>query len=562
MAQSRMILQELAKGIKRRDVREESRALVAKWAETNLLVGLETETEKANMSVLLENEVKELISEASSMAAGDVQGFASVAFPMVRRIFGKAIANKIVSVQPMSLPAGLIFFIDFVYNTSRLANVADESIFGGGRVASQTTGGVFVDDSGTTRYGEKGFLAMNNGYSTATGSIAGLAITEVHAPFEVGGTDNTANAAIRYDPDLASGSYATVIKVPITQAQFRDDLPEANYVPIVSTLSGGSSGSVQVRRLTYRNNQDLFLNLVYHSTASFGSLNTGSQTVTLTFPRKDAWTSPNLGAIAGTSPWELEFQAEIPEINIKVDQIPVTAITKKLKAKWSPELAQDLNAFHNVDAESELTGILSEHVELEIDMELLQDLVNGASAARYFWSRSPGNFLNRSTGATLASATLPPDFTGNVSEWYQTLLEVVNDASAQIHRKVRKGGANFLVTSPEINSIIEMTQGFAGNTAVDAERSDAGVLKTGTISRKWDVYTSPLFWRNVILVGRKGSGFLESGYVYSPYVPLQVTPTIPGPEDFTPRKAVSTRYAKKMVRPDYYALVIVKDLLG
>jgi hypothetical protein len=559
----RHILQELARGVKRRNVRKESAGLVEKWERTPLLNGISNLTEKANMAVLLENQVKELLRESTSMAAGDVQGFASVAFPMVRRVFGKAIANKIVSVQPMSLPAGLIFFIDFVYNTSRLNATADASIQGGGRVASQITGGVLVNDdtSDLSRYGELGFRGLNNGYSSATGSLTGLALTEVYAPFEVDGTNDAANAAIRFDPDLASGSYATVLSVPITAAQFRDTLVGDNYVPILCELSIDTSGSTQVRRLTYRNGTDTALRFVFHATASFSTLIIGGQTATLTFPRKDAWTAVNLGAIVGASPWELEFQTEIPEINLKVDQIPVTAETKKLKAKWSPELAQDLAAFHNVDAESELTGVLSEHIELEIDMELLADLCQGAKAARYYWSREPGNFLNRETGVSKASAVTPPDFTGNVSEWYQTLIETINDASATIYRKIRKGGANFLVTSPEMNSILEMTRGFAANTAVDAEKSDAGTLKTGTVSKKWDVYTSPLFWRNVVLVGRKGSGFLESGYVYAPYVPLQVTPTIPGPEDFTPRKGVMTRFAKKMVQPDFYALVIVKDLV-
>ena len=253
----------------------------------------------------------------------------------------------------------------------------------------------------------------------------------------------------------------------------------------------------------------------------------------------------------------------IPEIDIKVDSISVTAKTKKLKAKWTPELAQDLNAYHNLDAEVELTSVLSEHIALEIDQEILEDLVKGATASTLYWSRLPGKFVNRETGAALNSAgSLSfPDFTGNVSEWYETLVETINDVSAQIHRKTLRGGANFIVVSPEIANLLEFTAGFRGSVTHDADRGEVGAVRVGSLSKKFDVYVDPYFPRNVVLCGRKGSSFLESGYVYAPYVPLQMTPTIFGTEDFVPRKGVMTRYAKKMVRPDMYGLVICQDLV-
>ena len=241
----------------------------------------------------------------------------------------------------------------------------------------------------------------------------------------------------------------------------------------------------------------------------------------------------------------------------------MTAITKKLKAKWTPELGQDLNAYHNLDAEVELTSILSEQIALEIDREILADLVNGATAETLYWSRRPGKFVNRQTGGDLtASGTAGPDFTGNVSEWYETLVETINDVSAQIHRKTLRGGANFIVVSPEIANLLEFTSGFRASVTLDDDKGTVGAVKLGSLSKKWDVYVDPYFLRNVVLVGRKGGSFLESGYVYAPYVPLQVTPTIFGTEDFVPRKGVMTRYAKKMVRPDMYGLVVVSDLLG
>jgi len=225
-----------------------------------------------------------------------------------------------------------------------------------------------------------------------------------------------------------------------------------------------------------------------------------------------------------------------------------------------------LNAYHNLDAEVELTSILSEQIALEIDQEILEDLIKGATAGKLFWSRRPGKFLNRDTGAPISTSAneslLGADFTGTVSEWYETLLETINDVSAQIHRKTLRGGANFLVCGPEVANILEFTAGFKATVTHDDDRGNAGAVNVGSISKKWDVYVDPYFPRNVVLVGRKGNSFLESGYVYAPYVPLQTTPTIFGTEDFVPRKGVMTRYAKKMVRPDMYGLVVVTDLLG
>ena len=286
-------------------------------------------------------------------------------------------------------------------------------------------------------------------------------------------------------------------------------------------------------------------------------------------------TTDALGAVKGATPWLLEsdgtgtgngvindMTGDIPEIDIRVDSIAVTAITKKLKAKWTPELGQDLNAYHNLDAEVELTSILSEQIALEIDREILNDLVHEATAGTLYWSRSPGLFVNRETGVEVGASSAAPDFTGTVSEWYETLVETINDVSARIHRKTLRGGANFIVVSPEVASILEFTSGFRANVTVDSDKGTVGAVKVGSISKKWDVYVDPYFLRGVVLVGRKGGSFLESGYVYAPYVPLQVTPTIFGTEDFVPRKGVMTRYAKKMVRPDMYGLVVIRDLLG
>jgi hypothetical protein len=285
-------------------------------------------------------------------------------------------------------------------------------------------------------------------------------------------------------------------------------------------------------------------------------------TTTVKWPQTDDFTNSNaLGSVVGTTSWGLESETRIPEIDIKVDSVAVTAVTKKLKAKWTPELGQDLNAYHNLDAEVELTSILSEQIALEIDREIIMDLVVGATERQY-WSRSPGLFVDRTTGVEVGAAAKAPDFTGTVSEWYETLVETINDVSAQIHRKTLRGGANFVVCGPEVANILEFTAGFRASVTADDETGSIGAVKVGSLTKKFDVIVDPYFYRNLILVGRRGSSFLESGYVYAPYVPLQTTPTIFGPEDFVPRKGVMTRYAKKMVRPDMYGLVVIRGMVG
>lgn len=573
------VLQKLTEGISRVDRSAESHALMQKWSETGLLEGLDSEHVRNNMARLLENQAAELLREASSMAAGDVEGFAAVAFPIVRRVFGALIANELVSVQPMSLPSGLIFFLDFTTDRDRLGSGANESLYGGARVASQITGGVNISEAGGAA--DKSFYNLNNGYSSPTGSATGVSLTDV-ASGTVGLGDpgvGTANldSLLRYDPDLVSGTTtAAVFTLPVASLEAGGQpLNRSDLVGVtLGTLPSGS----QVRRLTAKSDaagNDVAGDTYTHLRVAVISLD-GTSTpdelaaiaaADVTFPMDDNFESGNaLGSVRGVVEWGLEAEEGIPEIDIKVDSVEVTAKTKKLKAKWTPELGQDLNAYHNLDAEVELTSILSEQIGLEIDQELLEDLIKGASAAVFYWSRRPGKFLNRESGAPISTSAneslLGADFTGTVSEWYETLVETINDVSAQIHRKTLRGGANFLVVSPEVANLLEFTSGFRANVVHDDGKGDVGVLKTGNLSKKWDVYVDPYFPRNVILVGRKGSSFLESGYVYAPYVPLQVTPTIFGVEDFVPRKGVMTRYAKKMVRPDLYGLVIVQDLLG
>ena len=628
------ILQKLTEGVQHRDMQAEGAALLNKWEATGLLEGLNNGQQKQGMAVLLENQAKELLREASSMSAGDVEGFAAVAFPIVRRVFGGLIANDLISVQPMSLPSGLIFFLDFVHEGGRLGASASESVYGGNVVASQLTGG--VDLGSTPEVQPGGHYDLGHSYTSATGSATiaddgagGLSFGPTGGALSTGGflCDAAADDAfgssapvlvsalsdaqkklIDFDADILAtpGASVQVIECLVAGAGL-DNLDEGRLAALVLQNTNGvvdianvtgndagaldSSGFRQVRRLTKlvgsgatRRIRLVIVDdggsLTPTSTAGLAAINFGAEDAgdkigIASYPLRDnIGTGAAQGSIlAGVHPLEepgpatgnsaaaREGKNTIAEIDIKVDSIAVTAQTKKLKAKWSPELGQDLNAYHNLDAEVELTGILSEQIALEIDRELLGELVRGATAGTRYWSRAPGLFVD-SSGSPLGATSAAPDFTGTVSEWYETLIETINDVSAQIHRKTLRGGANFVVCSPEVANILEFTSGFRASVTADQDRGTIGAVKAGSLSKKFDVYVDPYFLRNVILVGRKGSSFLESGFVYAPYVPLQVTPTIFGTEDFVPRKGVMTRYAKKMVRPDMYGLVVVRGLLG
>jgi len=670
------VLQKLTEGVQHRDMQAEGAALLNKWEATGLLEGLSQGQAKQGMAVLLENQAKELLREASSMAAGDVEGFAAVAFPIVRRVFGGLIANDLVSVQPMSLPSGLIFFLDFTHETS------GESLYGGRKVASEIVDGV-TPDGGFYNLGTGKSNAIVRGADAISLASTNEAVTAANVgkdqdfdpdlgahvlisagsdPFAAAGIDltaaeSTAEASARrqLDPGVpqalslrvlaiqgvaaATGTLQFALKDGMEAVVFQSDggaifgqaatdhdfqavvfrtirrltsvaTESVNGLKSISglkrmviepsvvidlglpTLYGHADADTtqasldaltdankdaivaEIERLKALGTANAAVDAV--STAQWGvEVHGAASSCRLEGPARDQLaTGGGLGSIVGADIWALEEPTPgtgnsgstsnknaIAEIDIKVDSIAVTAQTKKLKAKWSPELGQDLNAYHNLDAEVELTGILSEQIALEIDRELLGELVRGATAGTRYWSRAPGLFVN-SEGVEQGASSAAPDFTGTVSEWYETLIETINDVSAQIHRKTLRGGANFVVCSPEVANILEFTSGFRASVTADQDRGTIGAVKAGSLSKKFDVYVDPYFIRNVVLVGRKGSSFLESGYVYAPYVPLQVTPTIFGTEDFVPRKGVMTRYAKKMVRPDMYGLVIVRGLLG
>ena len=611
-------LDQIAQGIREKHVGAERARLTEKWSRTGLLRGLDGQKREV-MAQLLENQAAQVLKESNALSggggnlagSGQIQGFSNIAFPIVRRVFGGLVANELVSIQPMSLPSGLIFYLDYTYGSNVGRAVGDTT-------NSTYTRGQSIYNNPTGKGVQSGSLAaggmydlVGTGYSRVTGSATGLTLSSFGS---WGGTDATTwqdGLLIKSSANF-SGSNARFADFDgqVDNALSNNDLDAAFAVVPLSSLSNmdklsaeqlalfagftnvtawgetyqGGTGVLNLRRVNKRGNWDNSLKtftpdalngthvLALVKGANAAAL-TGSTGVTVTYSISTALSvDSNVGSTVTIPSFESDFGTTpspvIPEIDIKIEAISITAETRKLRAKWSPELAQDLNAYHSMDAEVELTSILSEQIALEIDREILNDLVSAANGANYYWSRSPGRFVNKVTGARQNlsdSLQIGPQFTGTVREWYETLIETIIDVANTIHRKTLRGSANFMVTGPDVATILESSVLYKPKFSIDGEGQvgspfTVGAEAIGTLSNRFTVYKDPYFARNKILVGYKGGSYLETGYVYAPYVPLIVTPTIFAPEDFTPRKGVMTRYGKKLVRTDFYGTVTILDM--
>ena len=524
---------------------KQTRKLVGKWEPTGLLDGIDDSTKKTGMAVLLENQATQLIKEASATGTGgDKEEWSGVALPLVRRIFGELSAQEFVSVQPMNLPSGLIFFLDFKYGTADQTNFAENTdVFGNTSASGDPSGGLYGAGKFGYSINDKSVTALDCGEPTSNAVTASATWKEVD-----------------FEPDLsASVSAGTLLKFSVGAGLFTR--PDWNGVRSFE-LSGSS---ITATYPAYTVVDDV--NNV--TTASFFCTVTSVADELFGVRYHQAPTATNRGDFEATTTQidaNPETDIDIPEIDIALKSEAIVAKTRKLKAVWTPELAQDLNAYHSVDAEAELTAMLSEYIAMEIDLEILDMLKANASAKTNYWSAKVGfEYDGVSTGAAGAG----PAFTEisgasnayTKSAWYQTLGIKIQSVSNAIHQKTLRGGANFVVVSPETATIIESISGYVANTGdASANNYAMGVQAVGSINNRYTVYKNPYMLDNVCLIGFRGSNFLETGAVYAPYVPMIMTPLVYDPKNFTPRKGVMTRYAKKMVRPEFYGKVIISDI--
>ena len=516
---------------------KQTRKLVGKWEPTGLLDGIDNSTKKQGMAVLLENQATQLIKEASATGTGgSKEEWSGVALPLVRRIFGELSAQEFVSVQPMNLPSGLIFFLDFKYGTANQTNhVENSDVFGNTSASGDASGGLY----GSGRFG----YSVND--QSATG-ITPLGMTTGSATWK----------DVDFEPDLsASVSDGTLLKVQVGAGLFTR--PDWNAVRSFELSGSGVTATYPAYTVV-----DDVNNV---TSASFFAKITPADVMLFGVRYHQAPVSTNRGDFEATTTQidaNPETDIDIPEIDISLKSEAIVAKTRKLKAVWTPELAQDLNAYHSVDAEAELTAMLSEYIAMEIDLEILDMLKANASAKTAYWSAKVGyEYDGSGTGAGAFSQISGASNAYTKASWYQTLGIKIQSVSNAIHQKTMRGGANFVVVSPETATILESISGYVANTGdASASKYAMGVEAVGTINNRYTVHKNPYMLDNTCLIGFRGSNFLETGAVYAPYVPMIMTPLVYDPKNFTPRKGVMTRYAKKMVRPEFYGKVIVADI--
>lgn len=514
---------------------ERTRDLVKKWEPTGLLEGISEEHDVYGMAILLENQARQLLDEVSQTGGSGAEQWAGVALPLVRRIFGEVAAKEFVSIQPMNLPSGLVFYIDFKYGSGTQPGFTQgKSLFGGtGNGLTPAT----VDSAVGGLYGAGRF-----GYS-----INDIGVT----PSTCGSSSLTAYKDIDFNSDLsASLSAGKLFKITVPTSSLSSF--DKNGVRAFSLSGLGSNINAYYPAYTSWNPGDSNVTFVVSGSTLLG-LGSGSAEVKYhkqptADTRGDFEDQSESGSIDSGADYKV---LDIPEVDISVVQEPIVAKTRKLKAVWTPELAQDLNAYHSIDAEAELTAMLSEYIGMEIDLEVLDMLVSNAVTTEY-WNALPGYEYDASAGVFKDEGS----HTGTKNEWFQTLGNKVQKVSNKIHQLTMRGGANFLVVSPDVATVIESIPGYAADTDGDKASFAMGVQKVGMLNSRFTVYKNPYMLENVILVGFRGSSFLETGAVYSPYIPLIMTPLIYDPNNFTPRRGVMTRYAKKMVRPEFFGRIV------
>ena len=533
-------------------IADDAKKLSSKWSKSGLLEGLKSETDRNTMAMLLENQAKQLVTEVSNTGtqvggAGAYSGesWNGVALPLVRRVFGEIAAKEFVSVQPMNLPSGLVFYLDFKYGTGVKPFQSNGSLYG----ASATANSNVTDLTSASLYGAGKF-----GYS----------INQLTASISNAVTASVSNwSELNFDSDYSASVVSGGIKkflVPLTTATGYD----INGVRAFTMTSGAITlGTEVLQQFTTVSSGTAS----FYVTASLVTSAGGSTTVTLYYDKAPQDLS-NPGASRGdfestsTNPGSPDIA--IPEINVQLKSEAIVAKTRKLKAQWTPEFAQDLNAYHSVDAEAELTGILSQYISMEIDLELLDMLIQNAYTVDGWSVVNNTSISVTGVGANTVLnnpvANTTTGFYNTQGGWFQTLGTKLQKVSNKIHQLTLRGGAHFLVCSPTVATVLESIPGFAADGTGEKLEYNFGIQKIGSLNSRYKVYKNPYMTENVILMGYKGAQFLECGAVFAPYVPLIMTPLLYDPSTFTPRKGLMTRYAKKMIRPDYYGKIYVSGL--
>jgi len=539
---------------------------IKKWDDLGFLEGLDGH-QKDNVAQLYENQASYLINEA---ATADASGsFETVVFPIIRRVFSKLLANDIVSVQAMNLPIGKLFFFvpkiadgkaaPFGYPNTQ----ADPDAYYSGNtknlydrfyeVDDSASSGVFDYSKGaatTTTATPFAFVTFSNGVPTqSTAALSGASVSSAIVVIS-GFTKAGQGKMLGADGSLMdTDEFLSSLSVEITGNTGNNGVKNFNVVTQKygkGLIEYGQKGGT---------NMDKFQDICDEEGKIFLAVDLESYSAVSGFTPAN-FSSNDLELVnvmvSYRSYASLEFEEEIGEVTFDLQSVTVSVSERKLRASWSPELAQDVSAFHNIDAEAELTALLSEQVAAEIDREILRDLRKGA-AWRAKWDYNEWRYG--------ASGNTP--FLGYTQkDWNQTLVTKINQLSAQIHKTTLRGGANWIVVSSEVSAIFDDLEYFhVSSAAPEQDQYNMGIEKIGSLSGRYQVYRDPYLPPTKVIVGHKGKSLLDAGYIYAPYVPLQLTPTMYNPFNFTPIKGIMTRYAKKMVNNRYYGVIDVHGLV-
>jgi len=547
-----------------KSLQSDAAKLASKWSKTGLLEGFGSEVERNNMALILENQAKQLVVETSQTGTQSTftsgtsgENWAGIALPLVRKVFGQIAAKEFVSVQPMNLPSGLVFFLDFQYGTTKNPFTSGGSMYGDRNASSNTpfsttgtNGGLY--GAGRFTYSTNQFSASGATVTTASNYVSASTANQKQAQWAALGYNSD------YSASVAAGSIWTLTVSALGAASASFDLDAVRgFTVSASGTTNITPANVLSAYTTINAAGTIITFYITGSTTDIG----GNITPVLFYNKKTAdnargdfedTTAPSYSVPNAANASTIS----IPEINISMQSQAITAKTKKLKAVWTPEFAQDLNAYQNIDAEAELTNIMSEYISMEIDLEILDMLIEDAPTVEY-WSAINNVTLD---ATTLPTASL--GFFNTQGSWFQTLGTKMQKISNKIHQLTMRGGANFLVCSPTVATVLESIPGFSSNSNGDVTNMEYafGVQKTGAINNRYTVYKNPYMTENTILMGFRGKQFLESGAVFAPYIPLIMTPLIYDPSTFTPRKGLMTRYAKKMLRPEFYGKIYVNGL--
>ena len=529
--------------------------VINKWDKLGFLDGLDGYA-KDNVAQLFENQASYLINEQTS--ASDSGSFETVVFPIVRRVFSKLLANDIVSVQALNLPIGKLFYFVPQISTNKPGFDSNNGGFDAATDDPINLYDQFYEDGKGLFDASKG-AKTTGGYAVTAGT---LATDGSFSAFTTSiGTEGIKKLVLKLD-SAALSSAGTLIGPDGKLADTESFLAGMTVAYTAGTMTCGGTNLVKTGATS---NLDFRLVTQKYGQAIVDASGNLLLEVDLTCPACATCTAVNgyagldgnaLSLYAGhfmvtlTDYATLELEDNMAEVTFKLDSVTVSVTERKLRATWSPELAQDVSAFHNIDAEAELTALLSEQVAAEIDREILKDLRNGA-AWKLRWDYDGWKRANSGSGYNAYTQ----------KDWNQTLITTVNQLSAQIHKSTLRGGANFIVCSAEASAIFDDLEYFhVSNASPEQDSYNMGIEKIGSLSGRYTVYRDPYFPAGKILIGHKGKSLLDTGYVYAPYVPLQLTPTMYNPFNFAPIKGIMTRYAKKLVNNRFYGVINIDGI--